>query len=362
MQKTRFIIIGSGWRSLFYVRIAKALPEHFELAAMLCRTEEKAARMRAEYNLPATTSIAECVAQKPDFAVIAVSKPDIASVSVDWLERGIPVLCETPAAIDMESLSRLWTLHQQGAKFSVAEQYTRYPVYAALLALIEKGFIGSPQYAYISLAHGYHGASLMRAFLQLQPDTPFSVIARSRNFATVETKTRAESLHDGRIAEKKRTCAFFDFAGGKSALYDFDYEQYFSPIRQNTLKIQGVKGEITGIPGIAGTLTEALAGVIVRYLDAGWNAVTADIQIDDKSAISFRDNLLYMPDLPPCGLSQDETAILSMLLRMSAYVRGQGIEPYPLKDALQDSYMALLMQQAVDSNALVKSEPCPWQL
>lgn len=42
MAKLRFIVVGSGWRSLFYWRIAQALPERFELCAMLCRTEEKA--------------------------------------------------------------------------------------------------------------------------------------------------------------------------------------------------------------------------------------------------------------------------------------------------------------------------------
>lgn len=38
MTKLRFIVVGSGWRSLFYWRIAQALPERFELCAMLCRT------------------------------------------------------------------------------------------------------------------------------------------------------------------------------------------------------------------------------------------------------------------------------------------------------------------------------------
>ena len=35
MKKTSFAIVGSGWRSLYFVRIAKALPERFELRAML---------------------------------------------------------------------------------------------------------------------------------------------------------------------------------------------------------------------------------------------------------------------------------------------------------------------------------------
>lgn len=51
MAKLRFIVVGSGWRSLFYWRIAQALPERFELCAMLCRTEEKAEKMHQEYGV-----------------------------------------------------------------------------------------------------------------------------------------------------------------------------------------------------------------------------------------------------------------------------------------------------------------------
>ena len=44
MAKLRFIVVGSGWRSLFYWRIAQALPERFELCAMLCRTGKRPKR------------------------------------------------------------------------------------------------------------------------------------------------------------------------------------------------------------------------------------------------------------------------------------------------------------------------------
>lgn len=41
MAKLRFLVVGSGWRSLFYVRIAQALPQQFELCAVLCRSHRR---------------------------------------------------------------------------------------------------------------------------------------------------------------------------------------------------------------------------------------------------------------------------------------------------------------------------------
>lgn len=71
MAKLRFVVVGSGWRSLFYWRIAQALPERFELCAMLCRTEEKAEKMHREYGVPVSTSAEQCIALHPDFVAAA---------------------------------------------------------------------------------------------------------------------------------------------------------------------------------------------------------------------------------------------------------------------------------------------------
>ena len=114
MAKLRFVVVGSGWRSLFYWRIAQALPERFELCAMLCRTEEKAEKMHREYGVPVSTSAEQCAALHPDLVVVAVNKASIAAVSTEWLARGFAVLCETPAALDEDALRALWQLHRQG--------------------------------------------------------------------------------------------------------------------------------------------------------------------------------------------------------------------------------------------------------
>ncbi len=363
MDKIRFVIIGSGWRSLYYVRVAQALPERFELCTMYCRTEEKARKMAAEHHIRTTTAIEECMAQGADFAVIAVSKNAIAEVGLEWLHRGIPVLCETPAASDIATLDRLWEIHEQGGRLAVAEQYRLYPAYSALLGVIRQGLIGAPDCLNISLAHEYHGASLMRAMLGITADTEFTVSAKTYLFPTAETLTRYDSYRDGRIADKKRTVATFTFAGGGVALYDFDSEQYRSPIRKNTLKLQGRRGEI-----IDDT---------VYYLDGKNEPAVSKLQIGTRTVARAYDNpnlcrieevtdavfegaSLYSPPFGLCGLSQDETAVAILMRRMAAYVREGGDEPYPLREALQDAYMAILMREAEENGRQICSKRQVW--
>ena len=60
MAKLRFVVVGSGWRSLFYWRVAQALPERFELCALLCRTPEK-----AEKNAPGLRRAGQPVGTAP---------------------------------------------------------------------------------------------------------------------------------------------------------------------------------------------------------------------------------------------------------------------------------------------------------
>ena len=86
MGKYHFIIIGAGWRALYYVRIAKAMPDIFCLDAVYCRTQEKADKIAREYQIHTTTSKEECAAYKPDFAVIAVNKAEICNVAVEWMD------------------------------------------------------------------------------------------------------------------------------------------------------------------------------------------------------------------------------------------------------------------------------------
>lgn len=363
MDRIRFIIVGSGWRSLYFVRIAKALPQHFELCAMLCRTQEKADQLAAEYGIHTTTSVEECISLHPDFVIVVVTKASGSEVAMQWMDRGFCVLQETPAALTMDNLNKAWERHQKGQKLVICEQYNQYPQINALIKVANSGILGERSCLNISIAHEYHGASIMRELLDIPANERFTVTAKTYEFPTTETLTRYDSFKDGRVSNKKRTVATFEFESGKVALYDFDSEQYRSPIRKNTVKIQGTRGEIIGDN--------------VYYLNAENEPVQSKITICDRlvetpydnpnlkhvkevTDVSFEGKSVYSPVFGPCGLAQDETAIALLMQGTYLYAKGQADSPYPLENALQDAYIMLLLQQASQSGEKVKSERQIW--
>ena len=69
---------------------------------------------------------------------------------------------------------------------------------------------------------------------------------------------------------------------------------------------------------------------------------------------------LFYWRIAQAGLNEDETAIACFLDRMQGYLAG-GAEVYPLADALQDAYLALLMERALAAPGQpVESTPQPW--
>lgn len=316
----RFAIIGSGYRSLFYVRIAKAAPEQFELIGMLCRTREKADFMAREYNIKATCEVDEIINKKPDFVVSAVSKTGMCDNCLKWLAMGIPVISETPAALTVDGLLKLWQEHINGKFIQVAEQYFCYPDYKGLVDIVGTGIIGEPVSINISAMHDYHAVSMIREILDVGI-SDVKITGKTFKLPVTETKTRYETLTTGNIVEKEQTHLIMEYGCGKVAFYDFNSEQYRSPIRKPYIIVRGTRGELVFKYGSAK----------ISYLDHNNLGCEKTVQFD-------RSNMAE-------ELGQDETAISAILLGMKAYIDG-GNEVYPMKYALEDAYIATLMQEA----------------
>lgn len=355
MEPLKFIVIGSGWRSLFYHRIAKAYPEYFRLTALLCRTEEKAERLCREYGMKAVDRAEKCLEERPDFVVVAVNKEAIFEVTREWALKGWPVLCETPAAMKLEDLKELWRLHkEEGARVLTAEQYFKYPSFSAAIEVCKAGYLGEPYMVNISAVHDYHAASLIRRIL----NTGFQnmkISGKGFPYSIVETDSRHGLIEDGRIKKQSRVRLTFEFEKGKTAFYDFSGVQYHSKIRARHLNVQGERGE--------------LDDHIVRYVDEKNQAQKRLLMLEPFQdgqgirKIHLGEKIMYRNPFYELGctkgLPQDETAIADLMLTMRQYLE-DGREGYPLAEALQDAYIRILMQQAVTSGEIVQSLSQPW--
>ena len=99
---------------------------------------------------------------------------------------------------------------------------------------------------HLSMAHDYHGVSLIRRMLQ--PHTPMKLKLECMSgmqykFPVTETDSRFGVITDGSVKEFPRTVITMQFAGNKVAFYDFSGVQYHSFIRSRHVNVQGRDGE-----------------------------------------------------------------------------------------------------------------------
>lgn len=196
------------------------------------------------------------------------------------------MLCETPAALNIEDLLKIYSTRMEGGRLIVAEQYCYYPTYSKIINAVRSGKLGEILSAYVSVAHEYHRAGLIRAMLNEDVSVKMKIRTRSYNLPVTKTKDRYNSFNDGEIIMQKRSLASIEYEDGRFAEYDFDSQQYRSPIRSNSVSITGTRGEI--------------AGGKMYYLNKENNPVEEIIVTDLQDAVK---------EVPDGMLSEDENAI-----------------------------------------------------
>lgn len=342
MSKIRFAIIGGGWRAEFFVRIAKALPDIFQLSAVILRDEGKAAHFMSKFNVQVYTDFDKLLDMDLDYVVLSIQREAALEFNEKLFKAGIPVLCETPPTASTDELATLWDIvRQYKGKIQVAEQYFAQPLYAAWLRAVEAGYIGEVSNISISALHGYHGVNIIRRFLGVSFED-CTITGRKFTFPVVKTDGREGRCFTGEIVNAGRDRITFEFDNGKVAFYDFSGIQYASRIRTRQLNVQGVRGEIDDLT--------------IRYLNSKNESVTQCLYRDDQGIYNNRDwshiglmlgdKYLYKSPFPAARLNDDEIAIASCMYMMKEYV-DNGKEFYNIRDALQDSYFSFMMEEAV---------------
>lgn len=348
-------MVGCGWRSQFYLRAVENLKEHLEFCGILMRTAKRAEEIQNETGIFATADFEEALSLKPDFALLCVPK----AVTKDWLIRlmkdQVPVLCETPPALNVDALNEIWQEKvRYNGKVQVAEQYFMQPYYNAVQQIIDDGVLGDVVNVNMSAIHEYHALSIFRKFLGI--DCENCTIRGSRfHFPVTRTRNRAGWHETGEIITPQRDRVELVFENGKTAFYDFDKEHYFSPIRGRSWTIQGVRGEIRNMS--------------VCYLDESNRPITEAMHREDDGiyniegwshrCITFRGKRIYENPFPGIRANDDELAVADMLMRMKTYVEA-GKEFYPLRDGLQDAYLDVCMERALTTGEVVVTQEQSW--
>lgn len=357
MGKIRFAIIGAGWRACFFVRIAKALPEQFEIVGVWARDADKANAFAKEHGVTTYTDLDKMLTLSFDFVITSLTRGGpLFEYNKKLMEAGIPILSETPPASDIQGLNELWEYYTKyNAKIQVAEQCFEQPMIKSMLNTVNSGLIGEVSNVNFSFCHGYHGVNLIRRFLGIGHEK-VKVWGKRFHFDIQNTMARSGEIIDGSISKKEREYAFLEFDNGKVALYDFGGVQYHSWIRAKKIQIQGVKGEI--MDHTVRFMVDDSTPAQLDYLrfDLGLNG---DIHGYYNKSIMLGDRVMFQNPFAPARLNDDEIAIAQCLVYMAEYLK-TGKSFYDFRDALQDTYISLLIKDALDNDKSMTSEPQSW--
>ena len=351
-----FGIVGGGWRTEFFLRIVRALPETFLIQGVVVRDAGKGADFERVWGVPTFRTLADLV-QSGSMAFVVVSVPWGVSLGLiaDCVERGLPVLGETPPASDLAGLLHLAGLVRQGGKIQVAEQYIFQPLHAARLAIARSGKLGTVAHAQVSAAHGYHGISLLRHYLATDFENA-TISATRTTQKIVQSPGRGGAPKAESIVDSSQVLAQFAFESGKFGVYDFTGDQYFSYIRGPRVLVRGERGEIDG--QTVRFLLDHATGVEMPLLrhDTGQGG---NLEGYFHRGYTLGGEWVYKNPFAPARLADDEIAIATVLAGMAEYANG-GPDIYSLANAAQDRYLDLLMEYALRTDTKVHSETQSW--
>ena len=367
MSKIRFGLIGSGWRAEFYIRIAKALPEMFDLAAVMIRGKEKGEAFSEKFGVKVVNTLDELVEKEPEFVVMAIKRGIVTENLINLFKRGIPVLTETPPGEDVEALQQLWDAYQEyRPKVQVAEQYFLQPLYASWYKAICDGKLGEVENINISSLHGYHGASIIRQFLGTGFENCriygkrywFDVTEHHYDLAVLCDEKKRTLILRLRIGDAIMVVKEIELPDDAEVTLKVvsDPAQYHSFIRTRQLTVQGTRGEIDDLT--------------IRYLNEQNIPVTQELRRIDLGvygnqewshyAVMLGEEFLFRTPFVNARFNDDEIAVASCMVKMHEYVNG-GTEFYGMADALQDMYICLKMDEALENPVtVVETRTQPW--
>lgn len=320
----KYGIIGAGWRSKFYLRIAELLPEEFSVSGIYIRNPQKQSEFSDKFSVTIVETLEELMKTDFDFIVSCVNKDSIWNTITELCRQRVPVLTETPIHLTKLQLSEI----RDNWKVQVAEQFHFMPRNMAIKKIIDSGILGEVNQVQLSCCHDYHAASLIRYFLNTGNEIP-----EIKTFIISDKVTRyntRQGFVKPIIIDAEQTIKIFSFKN-KTAVYDFNSEQYFSDIRSSRIVIRGTLGEIVN------SRCTYLNNNIPHTFDITRNSFGTNENLDGFSLLNLTGNgqILYDNPFKKARLSDEEIAIASCLVKMKNFLL-TGNDFYSLNEATLD--------------------------
>lgn len=330
----KYAILGAGWRSEFYLRIATLLPDTFKVSGIYIRNPEKQVEFAEKYNVKIVTSLDELLNTDFDFIVSCVNKAGICDTVRELANKNIPVLTETPIGTSIAEIDNFLAEIKPEWRVQVAEQFHFMPRNAAIKSIIESSILGEITQVQLSCCHDYHAASLIKFFLGTgdeMPETSSFTLPDSVN----RYNSRAGLLNEPETVTSEEKFVVLRFKD-KTAIYDFNYEQYFSDIRRSRILIRGTNGEILNDE------CTYLKDGIPHSFTLKRNSYGTNESLDGYTLVNITAEgmVLYENPFKGARLSDEEIAIATCILNMKKYLE-TGVPFYTLIEAANDSKMFL---------------------
>jgi predicted dehydrogenase len=334
---TSFAVVGAGFRAAAYWRLAARLGDVSCVGAVV--------RSPRRLPVPAYSSVDECLAAaRPDFLVTALPRAVTPGVVVAAVERGVPVLAETPPAADLPALRSLWSAVGGSGLVQVAEQYLLMPTHAARAAVVARGLIGTPNQVQVSSTQLHHAVSLIRGLLGAGHG-PVTVRASRHRGPLADPLDRTGWTADPRPRPATTTIATLDFGAGRTGLYDFTDNQTRNQLRFRRLLVRGSHGELRD-------------DEIVRL--AAPRTIVRIPLVRGTGYFTLGDEVLVRHPYAGLRCNDDEIATATLLRATAAWVRGAGPPPYPLAEGAQDQLIAVAIEAAADTGRTVTTGTQAW--